>query len=45
VYVHAGDASPAGNITFVAQNVFDPSTWHGQVDSSITSAILGTALD
>ncbi|MEN3272149.1 MAG: hypothetical protein V7636_910, partial [Actinomycetota bacterium] len=45
VFVHAGDTTPAGNITFVAQNVFDPSTWHGQVDSSITTAILGTPLD
>jgi Ca2+-binding RTX toxin-like protein len=45
VFVHPTDTTPAGNITFVAQNVFDPSTWHGQVDSSITSAILGQPLD
>ncbi|MCW2965427.1 MAG: hypothetical protein JWO17_2679 [Actinomycetia bacterium] len=45
VFVQPTDTTPAGNITFVAQNVFDPSTWHGQVDASITSAILGQPLD
>ena len=45
VFLHAADASPTGNITFAAENIFDPSTWHGEVDPSIVTAILGQPLD
>ena len=45
VFVHPTDTTPAGNITFAADNIFDPGTWHGQVDSGITTAILGQPLD
>ena len=45
VFLHAADASPTGNITFAAENIFDPSTWDGEVDPSIVTAILGQPLD